>query len=666
MSIDILKLFGIYKEFIHLKKFKCIYKMRKRTFSSLQTFYNKLEQTTHGALTRSRRLNSGIQNQLNSAENSEEQITPVYNWNEWISATKTKNYLMNDPLLDYLDNYPIRPTIEYENRPLVLPQKIIIEKGNQFENEVMKQLHHRFPNQIREISDPTYARDYQKYQETINAMREGVPIIYQGVLHNFSNQTYGAPDLLIRSDFINQITTTNSLLPDEIIQSSPGLINDQGEIPNWYYIVVDIKWCSLNLKSDGIHLLNEEYSRAYKGQLLIYTQALSHILGCSINLAFILGRKWKYTSKRQTYSGRGWFDRLGRIDYLTCDHEYIEKTQKAIEWIRRVRTEGGEWTLSPPSIPELYPNMCNKYDGKWHTIKKDLAQRNGEITMVWGCGVNNRNTALTHDVNSWKDLECNSDVLGIKPGFKSNIIDKMLQVNRSQVLNMLPTRIQTNKYNWKTKDDIEFYFDFETVNDLILNFSNDGTSPMLDMIFMIGVGWYNPANKTWKYRKFVARDLDLNSERQMLTQFLQFIEPHSSRKFYHWGSAEKIMMKKCWNRHSTHIQTRLTYEILTQKWVDMLDIFKSEPIVIKGCFDFGLKNISKAMVNHGMIQCTWGIDKFGCSDGLKAMFLAGQVYQESRDKNVNVVELPKMKSIIEYNEIDCKVVSEIVNYLRNL
>jgi hypothetical protein len=37
-----------------------------------------------------------------------------------------------------------------------------------------------------------------------------------------------------------------------------------------------------------------------------------------------------------------------------------------------------------PSVPELYPNMCNKLDD--HTIKRKLANELSELTEIWMVG----------------------------------------------------------------------------------------------------------------------------------------------------------------------------------------------------------------------------------------------------------------------------------------
>jgi hypothetical protein len=77
--------------------------------------------------------------------------------------------------------------------------KFIFEKTREFEAAVIAYL-----KTITTISTITSgasdARKSEKFQETYAAMEAGVPLIYQGVLWDTENRTYGIPDLLIRSD----------------------------------------------------------------------------------------------------------------------------------------------------------------------------------------------------------------------------------------------------------------------------------------------------------------------------------------------------------------------------------------------------------------------------------------------------------------------------------
>jgi hypothetical protein len=86
-------------------------------------------------------------------------------------------------------------------------------------------------------------------------------------------------------------------------------------------------------------------------------------------------------------------------------------------------------------------------------------------------------------------------------------------------------------------------------------------------------------------------------------------------------------------------------------------MFKSEPIVIKDCFKFGLKPIAAAMRKHGMISVR---NDSKCNNGISAMIDAWKTYSNSD----NPQNSDTMKDIIKYNEFDCKVLYEILTFLR--
>ena len=92
---------------------------------------------------------------------------------------------------------------------------------------------------------------------------------------------------------------------------------------------------------------------------------------------------------------------------------------------------------------------------------------------------------------------------------------------------------------------------------------------------------------------------------------------------------------------------------------DLNKVFISEPIVIKGAFDFSLKSIAKSLFNNNLIKSSWDTSSI-CSNGLDAMYLANQYY-----KNMNP-EIGVMKDILYYNEIDCKVLWEIHELIKKI
>ena len=67
------------------------------------------------------------------------------------------------------------------------------------------------------------------------------------------------------------------------------------------------------------------------------------------------------------------------------------------------------------------------------------------------------------------------------------------------------------------------------------------------------------------------------------------------------------------------------------------------------------------MHHHNLIE-TLDSDN-PCSNGLTAMVLAWKVYNKTKIKDIH--KHPVIQDIIKYNIIDCKVLWEIINYLRN-
>jgi len=78
---------------------------------------------------------------------------------------------------------------------------------------------------------------------------------------------------------------------------------------------------------------------------------------------------------------------------------------------------------------------------------------------------------------------------------------------------------------------------------------------------------------------------------------------------------------------------------------------------VRGAMAFGLKAVARAMRHHGLVQTEW---TDGPTDGLGAMVGAWSCDAEAQEAGCRMVELPLMESIGHYNQVDCKVLEEIV------
>ena len=560
----------------------------------------------------------------------------------WVSATKTHNFMRNDTLTDWLQLYSKNNTINipnkiHTNEPSF--NSFISNKGIEFEKTFIKYIKNRFPNCCIKVADFYSVKDANR---TFNYMNQGVPILYSAPVYNAITKTHGNIDLLIRSDYINKIFN-NTLTNDEEIIKAPNLTG------NFHYRVIDIKYSTLRLASNGKNVLNTNRNPAYKSQLYIYNEAISLYQGYNPNIAYLCGRRWNYTCKRQNYNGDNALDKLGCVDFNDYDKHIIEKTEKAIEWYRSVSTDGVNWNTYPPSNENMYPNMCVD-SGKWNNMKNKIASNIGDISMLWNCSDKHKKNAFKHGIKSWKHQKCSSKILGFKENSKqSRIVDAIIKINRDEEGNILPDKIKNNILNWKKIEKNELYIDFETLNDLCDTFNEFPKQKEFNIIYMIGIGKKN-INGDWSYTSFICDNPTRENELQIIHKFYNFYNNLNKPPAYYWHAEKNIWNKAC---KGTEYENNININ-----WIDMCQIFREEPIVIKGCFGFGLKQIANKMKEYGMINT---ILESECNNGMMAMIKAWKCYNNIP----NAIKSPIMKDIEKYNEYDCKALFDIMKYIRN-
>lgn len=574
-------------------------------------------------------------------------------WTSMVSASSIRNYMLDDPLIDWLKYYNITNInnininhINHINNNININSDyhttFILEQGNIFEKMVYEKLLIKAKNEnytIIKISDCNESQSINKFNETIEMIEKGIDIIYQGVLHDYKNNIYGTPDLLIRSDKFNKLFNQN--------------INFNRK--DYYYVVVDIKHSTLHFNSNKTFLKDTNCIPAYKGQLLIYNRLLSAVQKYQPQYSFVLGKKYEYTKNGITIIGDNYMENIATIDYKNNDVKYNDKVDKAIEWIIRMRNEGHTWKLLPkPSVKELYPNMKNDRDIYYKKIKSELANKIGEITNIWWCGYNKREIAHSKNIYTWKNKKLTAKIMDFKENSISKTVDYILDVNRNNNNNNIIIRtddlILSN--NWRNDNTyLEFYLDFET-----LNIQNGNCDENINgIIFMIGLGWEE--NNIFKYKSFVAKSYNDVDELNIMNEMWDFINNKKIEfnkneiKFIHWSNAEV-------NFYNQFLNKNHNYNYNLNNCLDLYKVFLNNNVIVKGALNFSLKTIASAMYNNKMITTKWDN---ACNNGLDAMMQAYNLYKN----NIDVSNNNTMNNIIKYNMIDCKVMWDILLYLRN-
>ena len=540
---------------------------------------------------------------------------------DYINITEIYNYMHDDCILDWLQT-------KYDNNERNLFKEHMNMKGNSFEFKVIDFI----KNNINHVVYVSNRITPDTVKQTENMIKSGVPIIYSAPVVNDENKTKGIIDLLVRSDFINLISEDIILDDCDITQSD-----------NHVYYVIDIKFARLMLCSDGEHIMNCDSFPYHKAQTYLYTKAVSIIQGVEVPYAFIIGNGYKYKTFGIISETNSCLERLGKISFDERDSFIIRKTKKALQWLHDVRQYGKEWTTNPPSRLELYPNM-NIDSGIWNEHKKRIAREISEITSVYQLGMKHRMKAFANGIRDWKDERLTSELVGIK-GKRGEHIDKILRINRDESDSIiLPEKINNNMYDWKTIDENDLFVDFETFGSVFSDFNSLPSYKSSSMIFMIGVG--RIIKGKWTYEEFTCTSTTEEEELRIITEFNEYILKQNNPRLFYW-SAEYNLWTQALDRHSN---LEWSYEYV---WCDILKIFTEEQIVIKGAFSYGLKVIVSAMKKHQLIETELESD---CKNGLDAMVLAWNYYNEKDDKVMN--------DIIKYNEFDCKALYDILTYLR--
>jgi len=665
-----------------------------------------------------------------------EQPIQGFNSKEWVSASKTKNYVLNDPLIDWLEfsesknSLPDKTCIELSESEIIMEDcneivppretpslktkglvpvgetpslktkglvpvgetpplrtndfdSYIKNKGIEFETCVIELIKKKIPTQdfvtICHNMDQ-YHQNILKYEKkTIEEINKGTPFIYQAVLLNRTGKlkgSYGMPDLLVRSDHLSKILTKEIIFDGDIYRKAPKLSG------SYHYVVVDIKFSTLELCYDGRRIRNSGYFPAYKCQLYIYNHALGNIQGYEPPSAYILGRKYRFTIMNNVHRGNNCFDSIGHIEYDGWDKEFINKTIKAIKWIKNLRENGNKWKLFPkPSVKELYPNMCNMLDTKWSEFKHSYARKIGEISLLWNCGVKHRRIAHKNKIFHIHDKKCDASNLGINGLIQGPLLNSIIRINKKKYFDSMLDRISifTEKGDPDTElminPHVRISVDFETIGNVFDDFKQLPYASDINYLFMIGVG-YKIGSDPVKYKMFILSELSINAEFQLIYQFYSFIKEIIDNNvkegdlippLCHYGHFEKSLFNTLCAKLKREIGIDVHADLDKIRgyieWFDLAKYMKNNHFVVNGCYKFGLKELAGQLGNLGLIKTKWpksNNSQIKPDKGITAMIMAYNAYHEV---GIQINQNPIMQSIMEYNKVDCLVIHEIMDII---
>ena len=229
-----------------------------------------------------------------------------------------------------------------------------------------------------------------------------------------------------------------------------------------------------------------------------------------------------------------------------------------------------------------------------------------------------------------------------------------------------PLQITKTRDDWHSIPGIEFYVDFEFCSNLNDDFSKLPEKGGQPLIFAIGCGHLEQGS--WQFKSFVVHHLTEREELRIIQEWVAHMSAVRDRldsannepRIFHWSNAELTVLENAYNSARARHREHADWPELA--WYDLLkNVMVEEPVVVRGALGFGLKAVANAMHAHSFIETNWADSPV---DGLGAMVGAWRCDEEAHKQGLTMTGLPLMNEIVRYNQVDCKVMMEIVRYLR--
>lgn len=504
--------------------------------------------------------------------------TRVLKKNKIITPKQLKNFIHNNTLQDWLQRF-------YNPKPL--PISRYMDKFKQsYRDYVLLELKKRLKTaNIKaeavvlhrpDINDINTGEELSKVlngAETLKHISANVGIIANAQLVNRSEGLCDIVDLLIRADLIPILFPT---VPDLQLES----LNR--------YICVGISTSRNKFCVDGLTLLNSPSVRYWKTKLCMANRVLTYYQQAAQDswCGLLIGRGFSWTTSKKdsgggvTNKGEN-LSRPGVIDFTRKDKFVNDLICEGTGWLNNLdREDSKNWRLYPtPSRSELYANAkLSIYETQWAPIIHDIAVKQDNVTLLHHCTVKNRVKAGNKRLSEIKDSKTLGYISTTNLGKK---LTRYLQGDWNKISDIpLP------------KMDNYICLDFESAP---VYHCNNGSPPTAkEWIYMVSAKVHGNKVQTYGLTTDILPintiDFQENVEKDISMKLVELFNKYKY-PIICWGDAELRYMNLLATRYPEHRQ--LTDQLCNI--VNLMELFQSNDIILKGQTDYTLGTVLKVM-----------------------------------------------------------------------
>lgn len=523
-----------------------------------------------------------------------------------------KNFILKDSLSDWFEIN----SDKYERDTDTLYTKMIINNSINFKSKIFEWI-------LEETKlDIPLKTDFGKTKELIDNKS---PLILQGILLN-------KHDIFVNCDIIIQYSLFKKLFP--MINNIPFHLYCTDDD----YMLIDLSFANLHFNVDLKDVNNDGIILYKKCKLYAFREVFYELTGNKCH-CFIMSKNYYFKNN------------------LLPTNEFISKVKinemiintyiQSVKWIRYLKKNYQNMIILPePNEIELYPNM-NYKSSNWEKEKSKLAEKIKEITLVWNISYEDRCSYIEKGITKWDDPLLLKELKETK---KYEIQERMIHMNQQDEILIHPRKNISQKLmdilepeGEKIFFDVESFLSFDDKKYISIN---EIESPLIAIIGYI----YN--NHFYDY---TINSFHKSEEEIIIKRFSNHLKQISKNKvinIYHWGNAEK--------KYFDYIHKNYPFINFPEyRLIDILDYFRMEPIIVQGVFKFGLKYIGKALYKNNLIKTTWE----DYDNGLDTM-IKFKEYCINHNKKIPIKRFLEVEKIVNYNHIDCQVLYEIFELLK--